>query len=141
MKRKIFVPIMLLLCTLSWQPCNVDAANRIEQVHFAKGRSFTTISSQIKGYDSVDYQISARKGQTMSVSLQTSNLSNYFNITAPGANEALFIGSSSGSRYRGVLPGDGVYTISVYLMRNAARRDERARYKLKIDVTGKGDLP
>jgi hypothetical protein len=139
MKKKIFALIALPLFFFSLHPDSVDAANRTKQLHFAKGMSSTTIRSQIRGYDSVDYQISARKGQTMSVSLQTSNLSNYFNITAPGATEALFIGSSSGSRYRGRVPGDGVYTISVYLMRNAARRDERAYYKLRIDVTGKGE--
>ena len=39
----------------------------------------------------------------------------------------MFVGSTSGNRFSGVLPTDGDYAIRVYLMRNAARRNESAR--------------
>ena len=63
--------------------------------------------------------------------------SNYFNITGPGASEALFIGSSEGTSTNFKIPSSGTYTISVYLMRSAARRGETADYDLTIYVDGR----
>lgn len=76
-----------------------------------------------------------RAGQAMTVALQTQNRSAYFNITAPGARDALFNGSVSGNRYRDRAPSGGRYKIDVYLMRNAARRGEIARYALDVGVS------
>ena len=74
----------------------------------------------------------------MTVSLKTSNASNYFNVLPPGSTgEAIFIGSSGGNRWQGVLAADGEYKIRVYLMRNAARRNETAKYSLTVGVTGR----
>jgi hypothetical protein len=69
--------------------------------------------------------------------LKTSKASNYFNVLPPGSNDvAIFIGSTSGNEYVGALPSDGEYTIRVYLMRNAARRNESANYTLSVGITG-----
>lgn len=70
----------------------------------------------------------------MSVQIDTSNTSAYFNITAPGASEALYNGSISGNATSVVIPSSGNYTIQVYLMRNAARRNETANYSLTLYV-------
>lgn len=106
-------------------------------VHFKAGASSATFKGKVAGYDSVDYVLEAAKGQTMSVSMSTDNASSYFNILAPGQNEAaMFIGSTSGNKFAGPLPKDGAYKIRVYLMRNAARRKEVANYSLTMSVTG-----
>jgi len=113
--------------------------DRYEQVRFARGSSSATIKSSIKGYQSVNYTIDAKAAQSMTVRLSTSNRSNYFNIYAPGkgpGGEAMFVGSTSGNRYSGTLPSSGRYTISVYLMRNAARRNETANFTLNVGITG-----
>mgnify|MGYP002780642466 CR=1 FL=1 len=76
-----------------------------------------------------------RAGQILDVDMRTSNRSSYYNITAPGASEALFIGSTSGDNgYRGWTTRTGTYRIDVYLMRNAARRGENTRYTLTVAV-------
>jgi hypothetical protein len=73
----------------------------------------------------------------MSVTLKTSNPSNYFNVLPPGSNDvAVFVGSSGGSEWTGSLAADGEYTIRVYLMRSAARRNEHAAYTLTVGITG-----
>jgi hypothetical protein len=111
--------------------------NSSERIHFAKGATSTVIKGQVKGYRYVDYQVRAGAGQTLSVELKTSNASSYFNILPPGSGDvAMFVGSTSGNPFSGVLPADGDYAIRVYLMRNAARRNELARYTLTIDVSG-----
>jgi hypothetical protein len=80
------------------------------------------------------YLVDLRAGQPLAVTLQTSNPSSYFNVTAPGANQALFIGSTSGPRYQGRAAVSGRYKIDIYLMRNAARRGESTRYTLNVSA-------
>ncbi len=109
---------------------------RKQPVHFAAGKSSATIQAQIRGYETVDYELDAKAGQTMTVNFKPSNASAYFNVLPPGSDEAIFIGSSAGNRFEGALPSDGTTTIRVYLMRNAARRNEVARYRLDVAIQG-----
>lgn len=107
-----------------------------QRVQFDRGTSGTTISNSIRGQQIVDYVLGVSAGQQMSVQMSTSNASNYFNITAPGASAAMFNGSIDGNSTSIAIPSSGDYVIRVYLMRNAARRDESARYTLQIRVGG-----
>ena len=108
-----------------------------ETVQFAKGASVATIKGVLKGDQTVDYRVRAGAGQTLTVALKGSNAQNYFNVLPPGsADVAMFVGQDGG-RYKGVLPTDGDYTIRVYLMRPAARRNETSNYALTVGVTGK----
>ncbi|MFC5390502.1 hypothetical protein U0030_15270 [Brevundimonas bullata] len=111
-------------------PAGAQDHSRTERVQFARGAS----SATLHGYDTVDYVLGARRGQTLNVRLQPTNASAYFNVTKQGADEALFIGSTSGSQFSGQLPANGDYVVRVYLMRNAARRDEHANYSLTVGV-------
>lgn len=116
-----------------------SAADGIEvwPLHFARGASSATVQGTLRGYQTVDYTVHARAGQTMSVRLETGNGSNYFNVLPPGSGEvALFVGSAGGQAWSGALPADGEYKVRVYLMRNAARRNEVARYTLTVGVAG-----
>lgn len=131
--RLVIATIMLLLLPL------VSALAqdvRIVDVRFPRGASGTTVSDRISGYQMVNYRISVAAGQTMSVQLDTNNSSNYFNINAPGASEAAFNSSMSGNSTSYRIPSSGNYIISVYLMRNAARRGESADFDLTIYVGG-----
>jgi hypothetical protein len=108
---------------------------RTERVQFHKGANSTTVHGTIKGYESVDYVLGARKGQSMNVSMATDNGANYFNIIEPGkADEAMFVGSTSGNQFEGTLPANGDYKVRVYLMRSAARRGEVAKYRLEMII-------
>ena len=71
----------------------------------------------------------------VTVRMKTSNASNYFTVVAPGADSALFnsAGSADGA-FVGKLPSSGSYKVQAYLMRNAARRNATASYKLEISV-------
>jgi hypothetical protein len=115
------------------------AADAVESrpVRFEKGGSSATIKGSLKGYKVIDYKLVAKAGQTMRVTLKTSNLSNYFNVLPPGSKDvAIFVGSTNGNEWTGSLSDDGEYSIRVYLMRSAARRSETANYTLTISVTG-----
>jgi hypothetical protein len=107
---------------------------RTEEIRFDRGASSATRRGVVKGYETVTYLLDVRAGQAINVSLQSSNRSGYFNITAPRSNQTLFNGSTSGMRYRGRAATSGRYKIEIYLMRNAARRGEQLRYTLDVGV-------
>jgi hypothetical protein len=107
-----------------------------QRVSFQAGADSTLLKGQLKGDQTVDYILRAGAGQTMTVELKGSNLQNYFNVMAAGTDNALFIGSSSGNRFRGLLPSDGDVRVRVYLMRPAARRNETSTYSLKVGIGG-----
>jgi hypothetical protein len=133
---------ILLTCVLSvllgTSLAVAETGLRQEQVHFREGESSTTFTEKIKGYQGVDYRLDAKAGQSLAVTFTPSNLSAYFNVLPPGSHDvAMFVGSSAGNRLERVLATDGVYTIRVYLMRNAARRNESSAYSLTIGIKGK----
>jgi predicted secreted protein len=131
---------LAMACALFAGSAWVFAADTIESrpVHFAKGASSATLKGTLKGDKTIDYKLGAKTGQTMSVTLKTSNGANYFNVLPPGSSDvAVFVGSSGGNEWTGQLAADGQYTIRVYLMRSAARRKETANYTLTVGITGK----
>lgn len=112
-------------------PSGADTTTRIR---FDPGAEAAAFAGRVAGYEGASYLLGARAGQTITVEMETSNASAAFNVTAPGAGTAMFIGSIAGLAFTGVLPETGDYRIDVYLMRNAARRDETADYSLRVAI-------
>jgi len=110
------------------------AASTKQRVRFPRGTMGTILRGRVRGYDTADYLVGARAGQQMTVSLRSDNDSNYFNVTAPGAREALFQGAMEGGDAQFTTPRNGDYIVRVYLMRNAARRGEVGAYTLEISI-------
>lgn len=130
---------LMVACAVLSAGARVAASDHIQSrpIQFAKGASSATVKGTIKGDQTIDYKLRAKAGQTMSVKLVTQNDANYFNVLPPGSKDAaIFIGSTSGNEWTGVLPADGEYTVRVYLMRSAARRNESTPYTLTVGVTG-----
>lgn len=122
------------LCgVLVWLPHAATAADKVAKHTVDANTSGTKVlRGKIRGYDTAEYKVRLRQGQTLAIGLKTNLRSNYFNITAPGATEALFNGSIKGLDYQGKVEQDGEYSVNVYLMRNAARRNESANYTLTV---------
>ncbi|MGV0976634.1 MAG: hypothetical protein ACOYBO_11975 [Azonexus sp.] len=136
-KALLVVAVALLLVPPVVAPAAVADLGRTEYVQFARGAISTVIKGQVKGDHYIDYQVRVSAGQALSVEMKTGNASSYFNILPPGSGDvAMFIGNTSGNRYLGLLPTDGDYSIRVYLMRNAARRNESANFTLTVGVSG-----
>ena len=111
-------------------------APKPQDIRFAPGASSAELKGSVKGGAARSYRIFAGAGQTLAVDLKAANGAQYFNIVAPGSNEAMFIGETAGQQARVVLPADGAYVIQTFLMRSAARRNETSNYTLKVSVTG-----
>jgi hypothetical protein len=92
------------------------------------------VKGRVSGRQSVDYTLHARAGQSLRVQLTASNRSAHFNVLPADSQEALFVGPTSGDRYEGRLPADGVYRLQVFLMRSAARRNEKAPFTLDVSL-------
>jgi hypothetical protein len=137
----MFITNIMTALVILAAPAAIAQKNiRTERVQFKKGSNSAVVESSISGYEIVDYILGARKGQYMNVSLATDNTANYFNILAPGENEAaMFNGSIGANQYEGILPESGNYKVRVYMMRSAARRNEVAKYRLEIIITDAGD--
>lgn len=117
-------------------PAALAQSAKPERVQFAKGTSSKTIKGTLKGDQSRQFVVNVRAGQTMTVKLTASNGSTYFNVTAPGAQQAMFIGSTSGDTMTEVIPSSGDYTVDLFMMRNAARRGEVTSFTITIGATG-----
>ncbi len=115
------------------------AADVVKPLKIPAGKTFATVRGTIKGDAGVDYRIAAAQGQTLHLLFKPSNRSCYFNVYAPGADEAAHIGSSAGNEFGQNPTQAGVYRAQVYLMRNAARRNETCRYSLSVELTGGGE--
>ena len=118
---------------------------RTEQVRFAAGTSGTAINDSITGDESVLYAIGAEAGQRMKIRMDPSNLATYFNVYAPGTgpgDEALANSQFTGAMvpdinyFDGELRVSGEYSVSVYMMRSAARRNEVSNYEIVISIEG-----
>jgi hypothetical protein len=125
------LPVLAILASAS------DAGQRMERLTSADGMTSAEISGRIKGDDGVGYVVGATQGQTMSVAFTPENPRCYFDVLEPGAEEKpLHDGANGGNSFSGTLPISGDYVTRVYLMENAAKRDEICDYSIKIDVTG-----
>ena len=71
-----------------------EEGTRTERIRFEAGTTGSTVDGRITGYETVDYQLGARGGQTMTVSLTTDAGSVYFNLMAPGGEDVAFFNGS-----------------------------------------------
>jgi P pilus assembly chaperone PapD len=112
--RLLSISILAVLLSLGTAPAWAEAGIQQKQIQFAKGQSGATVSGKVKGDQTIDHQLRANAGQTLTVDFKPGKPSAYFNILPPGSTgEALFIGSSAGNHFKGGLSADGVYTLRV----------------------------
>ena len=104
---------------------------RHEKIELAQGTALKKLRGKIKGDEAVEYRIAVPAGGALSLKLTSANRSTNFNVSAEGADEALFVSSRDGDHFTATVPAGAVYKVSVYLMRNAARRHETASYGME----------
>jgi len=122
-----------------------DPDMRTMDIRFDAGATETTITDSITGREYVVYKVGAEAGQRMDIRLITDSTSTYFNVYEPGrgpGDQALAVSEMTGTlvpeinSFSAELTTSGIYSISVYLYRNAARRGESSEYTLAVSITG-----
>jgi hypothetical protein len=100
------------------------------------GSDVVQLMGKLKGpNDSTrDYVVHVKKGETLSVALDTGSASSmYFNVLQQGSEGALFVGQMQDEqKWQQQMQSEGDYIIRVYINRAAARRGESFRYTLSI---------
>lgn len=140
---KLYLSLMADGSIYEWAPVHTAGTDQdpdrvVKPVQFAKGKSEALIRDRIVGRQYVDYQLRAGAGQRMTVSLKGSNHGNYFNLLPPDSTAAaMAIGELNNNRFDGLLPDDGLYTLRVFLVRAAGRRNEASDFTLAVGITGK----
>ena len=131
-----FCHFAIVLCILSLPAADRAEAQviRTERIDLSGAAGLQLIEGRLTGDEIVDYVVSAAQSHILSVDMQTSNASAYFNITPRGGEEAIFIGSTSGTVADVPAPEAGDYVVRLYLMRSAARRNETATYSLAVSI-------
>lgn len=119
-----------LACGSAWAADPI----RHEEIVLTHAAPLQKISGKIKGRATAEYSIAVPAGARIDIRLTGANRSANFNVTAAGADEALFVGSRDGNRFHATAPTATVYRVSVYLMRNAARRNESASFVLEAGL-------
>ncbi len=92
------------------------------------------VSGSISGDQSVEYAFSSPGAQVVGIGLKTRHKMAYFDLLRADSEDPLFNGAISGRNFLGELPAAGTYRVRVYLMRDAARRQESASYTLSISL-------
>jgi hypothetical protein len=146
MKRIKVATIVAVLAFSSPVTAQTDDI-REAPVRFDAGSRISVIEDKITGFQSVSYSIGLEAGRRLSVTLRSSNTATYFKVYAPGRGPGDQALANSGmtsdlisdlNRFASVVETSGTYTISVYMMRSAARRSETANYSLTIEMDGSG---
>jgi hypothetical protein len=112
------------------------AQDRTVPVRFQPGATAAAVKGAIRGDRGINYTFETVAGQTLQLLFTPSNRSCYVNVYAPGSDEAVHIGSVAGNEFGQSATRAGTYRAQVYLMRNAARRNETCRHTLSIEITG-----
>lgn len=105
---------------------------KTQTVRFLPGKTASTAHDVIRGDTVADFKLTLAANEKFTVAMRTSNRRSYFNVTPPGSETAVHIGSVSGNNFSGAATSAGDYTIRVYLMSSAARRNESARFSLTV---------
>lgn len=126
----MIIAIWKLTLLLASAPANSTPAMNENPIKINTGEANANLSGKLSGDQIIEYKLYAMAGQYLSLSLHSPASSIYFNITAPSAETAMFIGSTSGNTFSGELPSSGDYTIRIYMMRSAARQKKTARFTL-----------
>ncbi|PWS35317.1 hypothetical protein DFH01_16920 [Falsiroseomonas bella] len=131
--------VFMALALLALAPATQAAEVRTVQVHFVHGTSGATLSGHVAGQEAVHYLLGLRAGQMLRVQLQGGDAVS-FNVFepghVPGRDGALYIAEQGGPQMEVRTSHDGTYLIQVFLNRAAARRGERANYRIDVSATG-----
>ena len=136
--------LIALFCVAAAPAAFPQEAESSVRVTFHDGLDERSFEDVLDGFNEVSYVVALREGQWLQVSLASNNISNCFDIYAPGATKPFYIGGDSGSTHRMRAAATGDYVVKVFLLRLAARDNQSAHYTLELKLgapTGRTSSP
>jgi len=134
------VPIPLLIAiSVMAGPQNEQRSERVRLSETpAKGTEAAQVTASISGYQTVEYLVDGKTGQSLRVQIASDNAHNLFRIKAPAAVRAMYTSRPGSAAFDATLPRDGTYRVVVFLLRRAARDGESAQFSLDIRLSDPG---
>ena len=71
---------LMMICLLAGTQAFAQRDIEEEIVHFKPGTSSAMIEGSITGYQIIDYLLTAKMGQVMTIDMETKHLANYYNV-------------------------------------------------------------
>jgi hypothetical protein len=128
-----FRQFFLLLAALAPLAVAQDAV-RSEPVALTAGEP-RVIADTLGGFETVLYKVALRSAESLGIALASSNLSNCFEVFAPGATKPFFLSELHGNRHEFRANTAGEYIVKVFLLRLAARDYQFAQYDLTLTLS------
>ncbi|MCB1024488.1 MAG: MliC family protein [Acidobacteria bacterium] len=133
---KIKVSMFLLAATLLFAGGNIVSAQSAVNVRFKAGSTSQTYNGSIKGERYIDYLLSARKGQKMTVKLaRRSGEYPYFNVLMKGSEVAIADDAREVDEWTGILPKNGTYAIRVYMAKAGRLAKRTSNFRITFGIT------
>src|ERR1700748_1866201 len=128
--RACALPALALLCVCATVAALAQGGTVTERrIHFERGRTTAAVKGAINYGHSDVYTLGARRGQTMSLHVASSNPQVVFSVTAPSGSpveDAFTVRDWSGE-----LPESGDYTITLV---NNRDRSGASAYTLEVTI-------
>jgi hypothetical protein len=133
--------VMLVSYAGAEDQASVDESSKATQLAFDDARS-ASVQGRLVGKDKHEYTFNARKGQKVVLEV-SSDLSSWIGIdllapvfestvrTAPAIYTNFIDGTT---RWEGVAPGNGTYTVRLGLLRSQVQKVGRVDYELDVDI-------
>ncbi len=103
--------------------------NPTQRISFAPGATSATVNGSVRGYETRDYVLRARRNQRMTVNLRSNSSFMQFAVISP-AGETVYVGTN----WVGTLSSNGDYSVRVGLVRAEARRNGAGGFKLTVGI-------
>ena len=130
--NKTLPTIITVLAVCLFSSPKVQAVD-MKPISFAPGTDSASLKGDIQGMDRDIYPITAKAGQTMSVSVKNKLNLVLFHIQTPG-EEGKYLPKAGeeddATEWKGALPASGTYTIIV-----GAMRGDDSTYTLDVQIT------
>lgn len=96
--------------------------------------SYKILEASLAGEQLIEYVVTGRRRQILSVDIQPTIGTAYFNVLPEQSEQALFTGATDGNVADVRLPETGNYRVRVYQVRAAARRGATATFTLGVGL-------
>jgi hypothetical protein len=110
--------------------------DEVERMVFKEGATQWYVESEITGFHVKDYMFTAKKGQKMTIKLNSDDPYTRFGLFIQRDKQSLnslriFAGKNE---WNGKVPMDGDYRVRVYLKKKEAKKEHKANYSLFVEI-------
>jgi hypothetical protein len=134
MIRRLSLAIALVMAIVQGVALAPPAQAQSADIRVVPRAGVTLLKGVLRGDRDVAYRFDLAVGDRIELTLRARNPSAYMNVLAPGAAEAIHIGSVAGNSFATTATVAGPHRVLVYLMRSAARRGERSAFDLSVRI-------